>query len=68
MKKNILYALLFAVVGFIAMTLKHITVYQSVFQEKFNNYGVLDVVISTIFCFIVGLFITWALDLKKKNN
>lgn len=68
MKKNLLYASLFAVVGFIAMTLKHIIVYPNVYQQTFNNHSVLDVVISTVFCFIVGLFMAWALDLKKRKE
>ncbi|MGW7927283.1 hypothetical protein [Staphylococcus xylosus] len=68
MKKNLLYALVFAAVGFIAMGLKHIIVYQSMFQEKFTNQSALDILISTIICYLVGLLFVWGLDLNFKKK
>lgn len=70
MKKNLLYSLVFAAVGFVAMGLKHIIVYQSMFQEKFTNQSALDILISVICCYIIGLLFIWSLDIsftKKKK-
>lgn len=68
MKKNLLYALVFAVVGFIGMGLKHIIVYQSMFQEKFTNQSALDILISAIFCYLIGLLFVWGLDISFKKK
>ena len=64
LKKRLLYALLFALVTFVAQSLKYITFYQTVYGQSINNF-VLDIVISTIYGFVIGLFFTWCLDLEK---
>lgn len=67
LKSRLLYALLFAVVTFVSQSLKYITFYQTVYGQSINNF-VLDIALSTIYGFIIGLFFTWCLDLNQNTK
>lgn len=68
MKQHLFYALLFAIVVFLSEGFKHLIIYFSFLRITFTDNSALDILISVIFGFLFGLFISWTFNLPKRNK